>query len=160
MIFYWSEQYVAGDERGRRYATIRDIDPNRDPPLRLDNMECLDMYHLVSRHKILQPDGTLLDNEDGKVGWIREFKLKKSKPAPYRMSTEGARLGALWSGLTDQYMAVAEEQGMPQDLMCRTTAVQQDAVVSSTDYDDSGTEMSSEQPSDDHVMDKENIGNG
>ena len=47
MIFYGSEAYVAGDERGRRYATIRDIDPNHDPPLRLDNMEYLDMYHLV-----------------------------------------------------------------------------------------------------------------
>lgn len=134
--------YVAGDERGRRYATIRDIDPNRDPPLRLDNMECLDMYHLVSRHKIRQPDGTLLDNEDGKVGWIKEFKLKKSKPAPYRMSTEGARLGALWSGLTDEYMALAEEQGMPQDLMCRTTAVPNNVTIGDNDDEDNDTDSS------------------
>ena len=61
---------------------------------------------------------------------------------------------------TDKYMAHAEEQGMPQDLLCRTTRVQQDVVVSSNDDDDSDTDMSSEQPSDDHVMNKENIDNG
>jgi hypothetical protein len=105
MIFYWSKVYVAGDERGRRIATIRDIDHNHDPPLRLDNMEYLDMYHLVQRYKIQQPDGKILDNEKtGKVDWIRDFKLKKSKPAAYRMSTEGARLGALWSGLPDMHL--------------------------------------------------------
>ena len=103
-------------------------------------MECLDMYHLVSRHKTLQPDGTLRDNEDGKVGWIREFKLKKSKPAPYRMSTEGARLGALWSGLTDQYMAVAEEQGMPQDLMCRMTTVPNNVTIGVNEDEDNDTD--------------------
>jgi hypothetical protein len=44
--------------------------------------------------------------------WIKEFKLKKSKEAPYQMSTEGARVGSLWRGLTDEYMAFAEEQGI------------------------------------------------
>ncbi len=76
-------------------ATIRGINPNHDPPLRLDNMEYLDMYHDVKCIKIWQPDRTLLDKENGKIGWIRDFKLKKLEPAPYRISTEGARLGAL-----------------------------------------------------------------
>jgi hypothetical protein len=43
---------------------------------------------------------------------IKEFKLKKSEEAPYRMSTEGARVGSLWRGLSEKYMAFAEEQGM------------------------------------------------
>ncbi len=61
---------------------------------------------------------------------------------------------------TDKYMAHAEEQGMPQDLLCRTTRVQQDVVVSSNDDDDSDTEMVSEQPSNHHLMNKENFDNG
>jgi hypothetical protein len=49
MIFYGGKFFVAGDPQGRRTATIRDIDPKRNPPLRLDNMEGLDMYHTVSQ---------------------------------------------------------------------------------------------------------------
>ncbi len=48
---------------------------------------------------------------------------------------------------------------MSQDLMCRTTTVQQDVVVGSTDEDDSDTEMGNEQPSNDHLTNKESIGN-
>jgi hypothetical protein len=71
--------------------------------------------------------------------------------APYRISSEGARVGSLCRGLSDNYMAMAEEQGMPQDLMCRATTVQQD---------DSDTEMVSVEPSNEHVLNKENIDNG
>jgi hypothetical protein len=59
------------------------------------------------------------------------------------MSTEGARVDSLWRGLSDKYMAMAEEQGMPQDLMCRATMVQQDVSVGSNDSCDSYTDMGS-----------------
>ncbi len=59
MIFYWHSLYPAGDTWGRRTATIRDIDPNHDSPLRLDNVDSLNMYDSVQCYKILQPDGTL-----------------------------------------------------------------------------------------------------
>jgi hypothetical protein len=96
MIAYWHPIFVAGDTRGWRTATIREIDPKHNPPLRLDNMDCLNMYHSVSRYKILQADGTLVEvPEPRSCGWIKHFKLKKSKEAPYRMSTEGARVGLL-----------------------------------------------------------------
>jgi hypothetical protein len=104
MIAYRHPIFVAGDPRGWRTATIRDIDPKRmSNPLRLDNMDCLNMYHCVRRHKVLQPDGTLreIPEDQHKWRWIKEFKLKKSQPAPYRMSTEGRRVGSLWRGLTD-----------------------------------------------------------
>jgi hypothetical protein len=93
MIAYWHPIFVAGDPRGWRTATIRDIDPKCDPPLRLDNMDCLNMYHTVSQYKNLQPDGMLVEvPEPQPNGWIKEFKLKKSKPAPYQMSTEDDRV--------------------------------------------------------------------
>jgi hypothetical protein len=58
------------------------------------------------------------------------------------MSTEGARVGSLWRGLSDKVVAMAEEQGMPQDLMCRTTTVQQDNItVGSNDSSDSDTKI-------------------
>ena len=61
MICYWHHIFVTGDPRGWTTATIRDIDPKcKDNPLRLDNMDCLNMYFSVARYKILQPDGTLL----------------------------------------------------------------------------------------------------
>ena len=56
------------------------------------------------------------------------------------MSTEGARLGALWSGLTDQYMALAEEQGMPQDLMCRMTTVPNNVTIGVNEDEDNDTD--------------------
>jgi hypothetical protein len=110
----------------------------------------------------LQPDGTLVEiPEPRHWRWIKEFKLKKSKPAPYRMSTEGARVGSLWRGLSDKVIAMAEEQGMPQDFMCRTTTVQQDdASVGSTDSSDSDTEIVSEEPKNEYLLNKENIDNG
>jgi hypothetical protein len=163
MIAYWHPIFVAGDLRGWRTATIRDIDPTCiTHPLRLDNMDCLNMYESVARYKILQPDGTLVEIlEPRRWRWIKEFKLKKSKPAPYRMSTEGARVGSLWRGLSDKVIAMAEEQGMPQDLMCRTTTVQQDDVsVGSTDSSGSDNEMVSEEPKNEHLLNKENIDNG
>jgi hypothetical protein len=127
-----------------RAATIRDIDPKRkDNPLRLDNMDCLNMYHCVARYKILQPDGTLqeIPEDEQKWRWIKEFKLKKSKEAPYRMSTEGRRVGSLWRGLTDEYMAFAEREGMPQDMMCMPATAPTTATVGdSEEYDsDSGS---------------------
>jgi hypothetical protein len=75
-------------------------------------MDCLNIYHNVVRHKILQPDGTLVEIPEPRchLKWIKEIKLKKSKEGPYRMSTEGARVGSLWRGLTDEYMAFTEEQ--------------------------------------------------
>ncbi len=64
-------------------------------------MEHLDIYHCVSWYKILQPDGTLVENPEPQSSrWIKEFKLKKSKEMPYRMSTEGARVGSLSRGLS------------------------------------------------------------
>jgi len=64
----------------------------------------------------------------------KEFIQKKSKPDPYRMSTEGARVGAPWRGLGDQYISFAEDQRMPQDLFCKTATVQQNLAVGSNDY--------------------------
>ena len=64
-----------------RAATIRDIDPKcKDNPLRLDNMDCLNMYHCVTRYKILQPDGTLqeIPEDQQKWRWIKEFKPRNS----------------------------------------------------------------------------------
>jgi hypothetical protein len=76
------------------------------------------------------------------------------------MSTEGARVGSLWRGLSDKLMAMAEEQGMQQDLMCRTTTVQQyDVSVYSNDISDSDTEMVSVEPTNDYLVDNENIDN-
>ncbi len=60
--------------------------------------------------------------------------------APCRMSTEGARLGALWSGLTDQYMALAEEQGMLQDLMCRMTTVPNNVTIGDNEDEDNDSD--------------------
>jgi hypothetical protein len=179
MIAYRHPIFVAGDPRGWRTATIRDIDPKRmSNPLRLDNMDCLNMYHCVRRHKVLQPDGTLLEipEDQHKWRWIKEFKLKKSKPAPYRMSTEGRRVGSLWRGLTDEYMAFAEEQGMPQDIMCMPATRPNNVAVGDSDEDDSdsgsgdaGTEhnggsdsdtsMGSDEPNNEHVLNKENCDN-
>jgi hypothetical protein len=45
--------------------------------------------------KAIQPDGTYVDIEDGLYHEIQEFKLKKSDPALYRMTVEGARVGKL-----------------------------------------------------------------
>jgi hypothetical protein len=49
---------------GYRTATIRDMDPKHNLTLRLDNMDCLNMYHQVMWHKTLQPDGTVVENPD------------------------------------------------------------------------------------------------
>jgi hypothetical protein len=161
MICYWHNVFVAGNPRGWTTATIRDIDPKRkDNPLRLDNMDCLNMYFSVAWYKILQPDGMLLAvPEPRSWRWIKEFKLKKSKPAPYWMSTEGASVGSLWRGLSDKYMGFAKEHGMSQDLMCRATTVQQNGSVGSNDSSDSDTSMGSEEPTNEHVLNKENCDN-
>jgi hypothetical protein len=82
--------------------------------------------------------------------WIKELKLKKSKKAPYRMSTEGARVGSQRIGLSGNYMAFAEEQGIPQDLMCRVATVPNNIAVSNTEEYDSDSSMA--------WADKENIG--
>jgi hypothetical protein len=114
-------------------------------------MDCLNMYFSVARYKILQPDGSLVEIPEPRTWrWIKEFKLKKSKPAPYRMSTEGARVGSLWRGLTDEYMAFAEEQGMPQDMMCMPTTVPNSVAVGDAEGYDSDSSMAS--------ADKENTG--
>jgi hypothetical protein len=60
VIFYWHELYVCGNPMGERNATIRDIDPDRDPMLRLETMDPLSWSHRVKRVKVMQPDGTLL----------------------------------------------------------------------------------------------------
>jgi hypothetical protein len=76
-IFYSHLLYPAGDSRGRITVIVRDIDPNCTPPLRLDNMDCLNMYDFVKCYKILQPDGKLLDNEKtGKWWWIKHFNSR------------------------------------------------------------------------------------
>jgi len=117
VIFYWHDLFVCGNPMGRRTATVRDIDPNRDPMLRLDTMDYLRRDHCVQRIKVLQPDGTMVENIDAKWREIQEFRLHKSAPAPYRMSVDGARVGRLLGRLSDQYLASAEELGMPQDLL-------------------------------------------
>ncbi len=98
---------------GRTTATIRDIDPERDPILRLDCMDCLMSTQQVQRVKVMQPDGTILDNVNAKFRKIPDFKLKKSEPAPYRMSLEGAKIGRALACLSDRYRAFAQEEGMP-----------------------------------------------
>jgi hypothetical protein len=56
---------------------------------------------------------------------------------------------------------MAEEQGMPQDLMCRTTTVQQDDItVGSNGSSDSDTEIVREEPTNDYLVNKENFDNG
>jgi hypothetical protein len=139
MICYWHHLYAAGDKCGCTTATIMGIDPkHKDNPLRLDNMDCLNMYFSVARYKILQPDGTLVEipEDQRHWRWIKEFKLKKSKEAVYRMSTEGRRVGSLWRGLTDEYMAFREEEGMPQDMMCMPATAPTTATVGdSEEYD-------------------------
>ena len=116
VIFYWHDLFVCGNPMGRRTATVRDIDPHRDPMLRLDTMDYL-RDHCVQRIKVLQQDGSLVENMDAKWREIQEFRLKKSDPASYCMSIEGARVGRLLGQLSDQYLATAEELGMPQDLL-------------------------------------------
>jgi hypothetical protein len=72
--------------------------------------------------------------------------------APYRLSTEGARVGLLWRGLSDKYMTMADEQGMPQVLMCRVATVPNNVAVGETEEYDTDSSMAS--------ADKEKIGNG
>lgn len=84
----------------------------------------------------------------------KAFQLKKSKPAPYWMSSEGAKIVSLWRGLTDkynQYMAHAEKQGIPQNLMCRPTTVPNNVAIGCNEEYYTDSIMDS--------MNKENIGN-
>jgi hypothetical protein len=53
----------------------------------------------------------------------------------------------------------AKEHGMSQDLMCRATTVQQNGSVGSNDSSDSDTGMGSEEPTNEHVLNKENCDN-
>ena len=41
VLLYYTHLYPAGDERGRREATVIDIDPKGKPILTLSNSECL-----------------------------------------------------------------------------------------------------------------------
>jgi hypothetical protein len=51
---------------GRMTATIRDIDPERNPILRLDHIDCLSKTQQVQLIKVIQPNGTLVDNVNAK----------------------------------------------------------------------------------------------
>lgn len=92
IIFYWHELFVCGNPLGKRTATIRDIDPDRSPILRLDTQDPLLDTHQVQRIQVLQPNGTLINNPNPQFREIKEYRLKKSRPAPYRMSLNGERV--------------------------------------------------------------------
>jgi hypothetical protein len=86
----------------------------------------------VQRIKVMQPDGTLVDNVNAKFHEIQEFKLQKSEPAPYRMSLEGARVGRALGHMSNRYRAFAQEEGMPEDLLLRTVGNRESSSSSST----------------------------
>ena len=118
---------------GRTTATIRDIDPEREPILRLDRMDCLLNWQTVQRIKKMQPDGTLVDTVNAKFREIQEFKLKKSDPAPYRMSLEGERVRRALGCMSDRYRAMAREENMPEDLLQRTVGNNENNTNGSTE---------------------------
>jgi hypothetical protein len=95
VIFYWHELFVCGNPVGERYGTIRDIDPDRDPILRLNTMDPLQSTHRVKRVKIMQSDGTLVENAAATWKEISEYRIKKSAEAPYQISREGAGVGSI-----------------------------------------------------------------
>ena len=118
---------------GRTTATIRDIDPEREPILRLDRMDCLMNYQTVRRIKKMLPDGTLVDTYNAKFREIQELKLKKSDPAPYRMSLEGERVRRALGCMSDRYCAMAREENMPEDLLQRTVGNNENNTNGSTE---------------------------
>ncbi len=76
VIIYWHALYVCGNPMGERYATVREINPDRYLILRLDTMDPLHCTHKVKRVKIMQPDGTLIDNDEPTWREIAEFKIE------------------------------------------------------------------------------------
>jgi hypothetical protein len=60
-------------------------------------------------YKRVQEDGMLVDDKNAEWRRLQQFKFNKFKHVEYQMSTEGARLGRLLEHLSDQYLAVTEE---------------------------------------------------
>lgn len=119
VITYRSHLFVAGDKRGERIATVIQVRPKEDPILRLDNNEVLLSTAQVKRIRVMKR-GTLEEHPQGLYREIQEFKLQKAGPLPgYHKSTEAQRLGKVMQRFQDQYMQIAEEHGMPIDLINR-----------------------------------------
>jgi hypothetical protein len=119
-IFYHSPIFVAGDKRGFRTTTILAIDPSDKFPLTLDNNEQIDIMTQMKITRTLQ-DGHLVEfNWKGLYLTLGDFILEKSILPSYeksRKSGESQRVSNLWKNLELDVQAVAQEHGMPTDVL-------------------------------------------
>ena len=131
VIFYWHPAFVSNTKQAERTATVMEVDPEKDIPLRLSNNDCLEPMKEVKRIKVMNC-GVLQDHPRGIFRYIAEFKLVKAGPLPghKRKSMEAVRLENIMGRFTRDYLRVADEQGMPQDLICLPTKPPQDVMTS------------------------------
>ncbi len=80
----------------RMTATIRDIDPERDPILMLDCMDCLSKRQQVQRIKVMQPDGTLVDNVNATFERYKSLSCKSQTLLPTECLLRVQKLAGLW----------------------------------------------------------------
>ena len=133
VISYRSHLFVAGDKRGERVAIVIEVRPKEDPILRLDNNEVLLATTQVKRIRVMK-GRKLEEHPQGLYREIKEFKLKKAGPLPgYEKSTEAQRIGSIMHRFNEQYMEIANDQGMPMDLMNRYKGVE--VLKDDEDYD-------------------------
>jgi hypothetical protein len=85
----------------------------------------------VKRIKVMNC-GVLQDHPRGIFRYIAEFKLVKAGPLPghKRKSMEAVRLENIMGRFTRDYLRVADEQGMPHDLICLPTKPPQNEMTS------------------------------
>lgn len=121
VISYQSHVYVAGDKRGLRVATVIQVRPKEDPILCLDNNEYLLPTTYIKRIRVMKR-GSLEEHPQGLYREVQEFKLSKAGPLPgHHKSTEAQRLERCVKNFQDQYIQLAEEHGMPVDLLNKGT---------------------------------------
>jgi hypothetical protein len=112
-------------------------------------MDPLQSTHRVKCVKIMQSDGTLVENAAATWREISEYRVKKSAEAPYQISRKGARVGSILGRLSNEYVTVAWRDGMPRDLLQRV--IPNTGVKSST-HDDGGEESSTQYEGNDNCM--------
>lgn len=118
MIFYYHEAFGARPI-GERYATVVEIDPEYKPKmLSLDNMDVLAHDYSIRRIK-KNNNGILQEIPDAPFRQIREYVLKKgSLPGKAnRKSLLAQQLERAQKRFSDQYVAYAEKEGYPIDLV-------------------------------------------
>ncbi len=135
VLFYRSLVFVSGDKRGERLSAVAGITGDPDYPLVMQNGEVLPSTQQV---KLVQQfvDGKLVDCPNQLFWEVGEFDLTTFPPSEEgrnQKSDHALALAESISAFRKKFQALAENTGMPIDLLRGASAENQDLNLQEND---------------------------